>query len=187
MLNKLKNNKVLKKVLSILFYVISGFLLLYILISLIAPNSVIDIFRFRTYTVLTKSMEPVILKDDVVFIYKVNPDKLEKDDIITFMADFDYDGQKELVTHYIHSVNEYSDGTRFFKTIRHGGTVPDSWELSDQEIIGKYGFRLNQMGLVVEFLRSGFGIATVAVNIIIIGSIIYILKSGKKEEVLSQD
>jgi signal peptidase len=185
--SKLKNSKLIKQIASISFYVLSGFLILYIFVSLVAPDAVIKIFQFRTYTVLTRSMEPVIKKDDLAFIFNVNVDKLEEGDIITFMADIDYDGQKELVTHYIHSINEYSNGERFFKTIRENGTVPDTWELSDDEIIGKYGFKLNQMGLLVEFLKSGFGIAAVTANIVIIGAIIYILKSGKKDSVQSPD
>jgi signal peptidase I len=185
--SKLKNSKLFKQIATISFYVLSGFLILYIFTSLVAPDAVIKVFQFRTYTVLTKSMEPVIKKDDLAFVFNVNVDKLEEGDIITFMADIDYNGEKELVTHYIHSINEYPTGERFFKTIRHDSITPDTWELSDEDIIGKYGFKLNQMGLFVNFLKSGFGIATITVNIVIIGAIIYILKSGKKDSVQSPD
>jgi signal peptidase len=185
--SKIKNSKLIKRIISIFLYVLSGFFLLYILVSLVAPNAVIHIFQFRTDTVVIGTMRPVMNKDDLAFTFKTNVDKLKVGDIITFMADIDYDGEKEPVHHFIHSINEYPSGERFFKTIRVNGTVPDTWELSDDEIIGKYGFKINQMGLLVNFFKSGFGIATIVANVVIISGIIYIVKSGKKDSVQSPD
>jgi signal peptidase len=185
--SKIKNSKLIKRIISIFLYVLSGLFLLYIFISLVAPNAVIHIFQFRTDTVVIGTMRPVMNKDDLAFTFKTNVDKLEVGDIISFMADIDYNGEKELVSHYIHSINENDEGIRVFKTIRQNGTTPDTWELFDNDIIGKYGFKINQMGLLVNFFKSGFGIATIVANVVIIGGIIYILKSGKKDSVQSPD
>ncbi len=165
---------------SILFYVIAGLLLLYILTELFLPSMTIKIFQFKPYVVVTESMEPVINVNDLIIDTNPNLDKLVVGDIITFKADIDYNGTKEIVTHYIYEI-KIDNGVRTFYTIRNGGTVPDSWILSDDDILGVYAFRIPKLGNVINFIKSPFGIATVAVNIIIIGTIVYVVKSGKKE------
>jgi signal peptidase len=53
--------------------------------------------------------------------------------------------------------------------------------LSGDDVIGVYSFRVKQLGVFINFVKSPFGIAAIAVNIIVIGAIVYIVKSGKKE------
>ncbi len=173
---------VLSRVSSVLFYVVAGLLLLYIFSELLMPNQTIKIFQFKPYVVVTESMEPVINVNDLIIDVRPNLDNLEVGDIITFNADIDYNGTKEVVTHYIYSIGENINGERIFRTVRNGGTIPDTWILTDQDILGKYAFRIPKLGNVINFVKSPFGIATISVNVIIIGAIIYIVKSGKKEE-----
>jgi signal peptidase len=68
------------------------------------------------------------------------------------------------------------------RTNRYGSEVPDTWILSEADVIGEYGFRVRQLGVFVNFMKSPFGIAAIAVNIVVIGAIIFIVKSGKKEK-----
>lgn len=145
------------------------------------PNSTIKVFQFKPYIVITESMEPILNVDDMIIVYNPNLDKLEEGDIITFEADINYDGTKEVITHYIDSIVLDAEDERVYRTIRHDGVVPDTWILRDADIIGVYGFRLPQLGVLVTFLRSPFGIAAVVVNVIIIAGIIILVKSGKKE------
>ncbi|MCR3906321.1 MAG: signal peptidase I [Tenericutes bacterium] len=177
--NKIK--QIMKQIGSILFFVLSGLLILYILMEIFIPNTTIKVFQFKPYVVITESMEPVLNVDDMIIVYNPNLDNLEEGDIITFMADIDYDGTKEVITHYIHSITLNTENERVYRTIRHDGTVPDTWILGDSDIIGVYGFRIPQLGVFVAFLRSPFGIAAVSVNILVIAAIIVIVKSGKKE------
>ncbi|MDR4968058.1 MAG: signal peptidase I [Acholeplasmataceae bacterium] len=176
-----KTKLILKHVGSILFFVLSGLLILYILLEIFIPNTTIKVFQFKPYVVITESMEPVLDVNDLIIVYNPNLDKLEEGDIITFMADIDYDGTKEVITHYIHSITVNSQDEKIYRTIRHNGTVPDTWILRDADIIGVYGFRIPRLGAVVNFLKSPFGIAAVSVNVLVIAAIIVIVKSGKKE------
>lgn len=176
-----KTKKILKQTSSILFYVLSGLLITFILMEIIIPKSTIKVFQFKPYVVITESMEPVLNVDDMIIVYNPNLDKLDKGDIITFEADINYDGTKEVITHYIDSITLDSQDERVYRTIRHDGVAPDSWILRDDDIIGVYGFRIPKLGVLVTFLRSPFGIAAVAVNIVIIIGIVILVKSGKKE------
>lgn len=180
---KTETKKTLKTVGTIAFFIFSGLLVLYILLELFIPDMTIKVFQFKPYVVLTESMEPVIDVDDMVIVLNPNLDKLEVGDIITFKADIDYNGTKETVTHYIHTITENNDGDRIFRTNRYGSTTPDTWILRDSDIIGVYGFRIRQLGVVVNFIKSPFGIAAVSVNLIVIGAIVYLVKSGKKEKI----
>ncbi len=179
---KSEAKKSLKTVGSIVFFIVSGLLVLYILLELFIPDMTIKVFQFKPFVVITESMEPVLNVDDTVVVFNPNIDKLEVGDIITFKADIDYNGTKEVITHYIHTITENSAGERIFRTNRYGSTVPDTWILQDQDIIGVYGFRVPQLGVFINFIKSPFGIAAVAVNLIVIGAIVYIVKSGKKDK-----
>ena len=154
----------------------------YILLELFIPSQTVKIFQFKPYVVVTESMEPVINVNDLIIVTNPNLDKLEVGDIITFNADIDYNGTKEVVTHYIYSITENTQGDRIFKTVRNGGTVPDTWILKDGDILGSYAFRIQKLGNLINFVKSPFGIAAVTVNIVVIASIVYIVKSGKKDQ-----
>ena len=180
-----KTKKTLSLAGSIIFFTLAGLLILYILLELFLPNMTIKVFQFKPYVVVTESMEPVIDVDDLIIVTNPNLDKLNPGDIITFRADIDYNGTKEVVTHYINSITETDDGYRI-RTNRYGSTVPDTWILSGDDVIGVYQFRIRQLGVFVNFIKSPFGIAAVAVNVIIIGAIVYIVKSGKKEKIEEQ-
>lgn len=176
-----KTKKTMNLVGSILFFALAGLLVLYILLELFLPNMTIKVFQFKPYVVVTESMEPVIDVDDLIIVTNTNVDSLEVGDIITFRADIDYNGTKEVVTHYVYSITE-NDGDYVIRTNRYGSEVPDTWLLSEADVIGEYGFRVRQLGVFVNFMKSPFGIAAIAVNIVVIGAIIFIVKSGKKEK-----
>ncbi len=182
-MEKKNKNPIWNNIKSIAFYVLAGILVSYILIEVILPSQTIKIFQFKPYVVVTESMEPVINVNDLIVVTNPNLDKLEVGDIITFEADIDYNGTKEVVTHYIYSIETNLQGVRVFQTIRNGGTVPDVWTLTDQDILGKYAFRIPFLGNIINFVKSPFGIAAVAVNIVVIVSIVYIVKASKKDEI----
>ena len=145
------------------------------------PSMTIKVFQFKPYVVITESMEPVLNVNDLIIVYNPNVDKLEVEDIITFEADIDYNGTKEIVTHYIYSITEDGEGNLKFRTIREGGTVPDTWILSEDDVIGVYGFKISQLGVFIKFVKSPFGIAAILVNIGVIVAIVVLVKSDKKK------
>jgi len=180
---KTETKNTLKTVGTIAFFIFSGLLVLYILLELFIPNMTIKVFQFKPFVVITESMEPVLDVDDMVIVFNPNLNKLAEGDIITFKADIDYNGTKETITHYILTITENNDGERIYRTHRYGSTTPDTWILRDSDIIGVYGFRIRQLGVFVKFIKSPFGIAAVSVNLIVIGAIVYLVKSGKKESI----
>lgn len=187
---KLKRN--LKLTGTITFYVVSGLLLLFILMELFIPSMTVKVFQFKPYVVITPSMEPVINVDDMVIV--TNPtqnklDDLKEGDIITFLANADYsiDGSREIVTHYVYSVGTNSQDERIIRTNRYGSSSPDPWVLQDDDILGVYAFRIPWVGTLVNFVKSPYGIAAISVNILVIGGVIYLVKTGKKEDIVKPE
>jgi signal peptidase len=179
MSNSLKENIKLA-----LTMILIGILLLYIVFQMFIPDMTVKVFGFKPYTVLTRSMEPVINKDDMIFVRQFDLDEAEIGDIISFDADINYDGTMEVVTHYIYSITDNGDDT-IIRTNRYYDddteVVPDTWLLTQEDVHGSYWFKLPQVGLVTDFLRSPFGIGTIIVNIGIITAIVYLVKGGKKQ------
>lgn len=161
--------------------VLIGILVLYIFLQLFVPDMTVRVFGFKPYVVVTQSMEPVIDVNDMVFVRRFKMDDAEVGDIITFNADIDYNGSKEVVTHYIYSIEGTGDDT-IIRTNRYyedeNDIVPDTWLLSQDDVLGRYWFQIPKIGFVTEFLKSPFGIAAVVVNVGIVVAIVYLVKKS---------
>ena len=168
----------------IVAFVVIGVLALYIVLQLVAPDLTVKVFGFKPYVVITESMEPVLNVNDMVIVKRFDVEELEAGDIITFRADIDYDGDKEIVTHYIYSIGEDDDGYRI-RTRRYyeeeSQYAPDNWTLSEDDVLGLYSFHIPWVGSIAQFVKSPFGIAAIIVNVGVIVGIVYIIKYGKKE------
>lgn len=166
--------------------ILIGALLLFTASTIFMPELTIKIFGFQPFVVVTESMEPYINVNDAVVATRFNIDKAEVGDIITFNADIDYNGTEETVTHYIYSIE--GEGTdAVIRTNRHfeeGETVvPDTWLLETDDVIGSYSFQVKYLGYVTGFIKSIYGIAVIAINLVIFGAIKYVnYRSDKKQE-----
>lgn len=165
-----------------LFYIIAGILVLYIAISIFMPEKTVKVFGFKPYIVITESMEPDIMVFDLIIVKNPKIDELEVDDIITFYADMNYDGEKDVITHYIYSINENDDGDLIFRTNGYfeneADTFPDYWLLGEDDILGQHALTIPKLGYLVQFVKSPFGIAALVVNAGVIAGIIYLIKKS---------
>lgn len=179
-----KKSNVLTYVKTGLFFALAGLLLVYIIVSVVIPDKSVNVFGFKPYVVITESMEPEIMVNDLIFVKKPKVDELEIDDIITFDADINFDGEYEAVTHYVYSITEDSEGELSFRTRPYfedeNDYAPDFWVLDEDDILGEYMFKIPKLGAVVEFLKSPFGIAAMFVNVGVIVGIVYIIKKTEK-------
>jgi signal peptidase len=144
----------------------------------------IKVFGFKPYVVITESMEPVINVNDMVVVRQFDMDEAEVGDIITFNADIDYNGTQEVVTHYIYSITD-DNGTTIIRTNRYfdedATPIPDTWLLTEDDVLGAYWFQIPKLGFLVQFLKSPFGIAAILVNAGVITAIVLLLKKGKDQ------
>lgn len=181
-MNKQNVVSLVKQVSFWLMFVLIGLLLLFILMEAFLPKQTINVFQVRSYIATYDTMEPKIKPNDLVFINKVDPSKLQPGDLITFTADINYDGDTEMVTYYVHSITELTDGKYRIGVIAEGSLVPFGTILSDR-IVGGYAFRIPVMGSIVSFVKSPFGIAALLINAVVITGIVIIVKQGKPKAI----
>lgn len=183
-MKKNKRNLVVELIKTVSFFVVVGVLLFYIILEIFIPRQTIDIVQFKPYIVITQSMEPVINVDDVAIVKNVDINDLKEEDIITFYADINYDGDKEVVTHYVYSIGEDGNGETTIRTRRYfedeADIIADTWRLSEDDIIGRYLFKIPMIGIPIRFIQSPFGIAAIIVNAGVIFGIVWLIKKDKK-------
>ena len=167
--------------------IVLGALLLYVGTLILMPEMTVKIFGFQPYQVYTESMEPEIMVNDVVVVGNFDIDAAQPGDIITFYADIDYNGTKEVVTHYIYSI-EGEGQDALIRTHRHfedpSQVTPDTWIISAEDVLGSYQFHIAYLGYLIGFLQSIYGIVIVGVNIIIFTTIKIVNNRQKRKEEL---
>ncbi len=174
----MKNIK-LKRVIRPLKIVLGIFimaLLLYMLLTAFFPQTAERWLPLRHYVIVSDSMDPDIKVGDIVLVKKPDYESLKNDDIISFYVDSNLDGNKEVVTHYLYSVELDSNGQRVYRTINAKKQSPDSWLLKDSDIIGQSVYTVPDIGKFMMFAQSSIGKLTIIFNLLIIVMIIYLLE-----------
>ena len=163
-----------------------GAILLYIGTIVFMPDLTIKIFRFQPFVVVTESMQPVLNVNDMVISKQFDIDEAQVGDIITFKADIDYNGTKEIVTHYIYSIDTTNDEA-VIRTNRHfegdEEITPDTWLIDSQDVIGTYGVHVPYIGLIIGFVTSIYGIIIISINIVIILIIKYMYRNDEDKKI----
>lgn len=174
---------------SFLYYVVIFLIGLYILLVAFSPEKMMDVVGFRTFIVLSNSMEPKLNVNDMIISRSVNKDDLEVGDIITFEVYIDEIGEEVFVTHYLGAIEE--DGTdTYYETRRYGldDDEFDEWVDDDGEptiirfsdIEGTYLLKIPYVGYIQQTLSNKILLGLLLLN----GGIIYLLVGmfKKKDE-----
>ncbi len=114
--------------------------------------------KYNAYVVLTGSMIPEILPNDVVITKRTEGEKLKVGDIITFIPS-DTRISNIIVTHRI--LNKYYDATtkKFtYQTKGDNNNTPDFTLAEDQNIIGRVIFKIPKVGYIQALLATRGGI-----------------------------
>lgn len=89
--------------------------------------------------------------DDLIFVSKIKPDKLEKGDIISFMEN------GFVVTHRIIEIDANEDGGLVFTTKGDANNIEDENPVTEDMVIGIYKTRLPGVGRFAMFLQKPLG------------------------------
>ena len=125
------------------------------------------VFGLRLYSVQTTSMEPTLMKGDLVISTAVKePKELKRNDIITYWTIID--GERVLNTHRIVEISEVS-GSLGFTTKGDNNTTNDAQYVHQKDVVGKVGMigdnytRLSGVGKVFDYLQTSQGFLLVVV------------------------
>lgn len=153
-----------------IFQYIIVYIFILVLLTSISSRSdkLYNLIRFRSYTVLSGSMEPEFYPGDMVVVTKPNTSKLAPNDIITFTMD------GEIVTHRI--IEKTPEG---FITQGDNNNVQDSQVITPENIIGKVAFSIPKAGYVAQFLSQGW---VVGLEMVALGAFIFLYNKDDKED-----
>lgn len=137
-----KNKKHISKTLNIAIPIL--FIILALNLMTTKSEKLFEIIGYRSYTVLSGSMEPEFYPGDMVITKHKNKIDININDIVTFR---DKDGV--IITHRI--VKETPKG---YITKGDNNNVEDSEIITKNDIIGKVQFSIPKIGYVMDFLSK---------------------------------
>ena len=136
------------------------------------PNEISDIFGFKTFVIVSKSMEPTIMTGDAIVVKEVNPEDLKVGDIISFR-----DGNS-INTHRI--VEIVSDnGKKRFRTKGDNNKNVDKELVTTSKVEGTYQLRIKGFGKVIKILNSKVTLVILLAFLILI--LIYEVRISKRK------
>ena len=128
--------------------------------SIINPNETPNFFGYKTFSIVSGSMEPTISIDDIVIVKNAEINNLQINDIITFKI------ENETITHRIVSIQS-KDGKIVYTTKGDNNEVTDIENVEFNQIEGKYVTKINKIGKIFSFLKNKYVFSLILILLII--------------------
>lgn len=171
-----KVHKIVKTICIFLYIIIIPIIVInfsLIIKSFINPNEIPDIFGYKPFIIVSRSMEPTINKNDAIFIKEVPKSSLQVNDIIAFQD------SGSIVTHRIVAIEE-DDGIVKYQTKGDNNTKRDKKKVTYDEIEGEYQFKINGLGVILNIIQSK--ITLIILIVIVVFHYFYQKRLKKKKE-----
>jgi signal peptidase len=111
------------------------------------------LFGYRTFIVLSGSMEPAIHTGDVVVDRQIAPEEVQVGDVITYR---DPDRQNRLITHRVRGMRT-SEGKVYFVTQGDANTDSQKWTTATGGTVGVVRLRVVKLGYVLFYVNRPIG------------------------------
>lgn len=145
--NLYKLGKILSVIICMIILLLILFNLTFMIEIYINPNKLPSFLGIKSLIIVSESMEPTIMTDDVIFIKNVSKEKLKVGDIISFYE------ESYINTHRIVRIENQS-GEEVYITKGDNNEKEDKLPVKFKNIEGKYIFKLSGLGKVLEILKS---------------------------------
>ena len=150
--------------------------------SLVNKDEVPTFVGLMPMIVLTDSMYPDIKSGDLIICTEIDPEDVQKDDVISF---FDPKGNgSSVVTHKVIEIID-ENGKRAFRTQGINNNAPDDIPVSEDKLVGRYtGLRLPAVGKIALFMQTtpGLIVCVVVPIILLVGYDILRRKLSEKNQ-----
>ena len=141
---------------------------------IINPEETPDFLGYKTYEIVSRSMENTINKNDVIVVKDVPKTEIKLDDIIAF------NNGEEVITHRVIDI-ENIDGKTFYTTKGDNNRYPDKDKITYEQIEGKYVFKINKFGYFLNILKNRYLLSILFVILILCLVHIVMVKRRKKK------
>lgn len=153
--------RVISAILYIILIPIIIFNFILIIKSFIEPNEIPDFFGYKTFVIVSGSMEPTIMTEDAILVKEVPQNQIKNNDIISFSQG------ETVVTHRVIGIVE-ENGVTKYKTKGDNNNAEDKEKITYEQIEGKYQFKIKQFGIVTEILKSKITFVILILMIVLI-------------------
>lgn len=141
---------------------------------IINPKETPDFLEYKTYEIVSRSMENTINKNDVIVVKDVPKTEIKLDDIIAF------NNGEEVITHRVIDI-ENIDGKTFYTTKGDNNRYPDKDKITYEQIEGKYVFKINKFGYFLNILKNRYLLSILFVILVLCLVHIVMVKRRKKK------
>lgn len=112
------------------------------------PDEIPSFFGYKSFTVLSNSMQPSFSAGDMVFVKDKPTSEIAVNDVITFK-----ETDQKLITHRV--VGQTKQG---FVTKGDNNNVEDEEIVKPDDVVGTHAFTIPKAGYVSKFVSSPMGI-----------------------------
>ena len=141
---------------------------------IINPKETPDFLGYKTYEIVSRSMENTINKNDVIVVKDVPKTEIKLDDIIAF------NNGEEVITHRVIDI-ENIDGKTLYTTKGDNNRYPDKNKITYEQIEGKYVFKINKFGYFLNILKNRYLLSILFVILVLCLVHIVMVKRRKKK------
>lgn len=165
------------RIISIILYIILVPMIVFnftlIIKSFIKPNETPDFLGYKSFVIVSGSMEPTIMTGDAILVKEVPQSEIKINDIISFSQG------ETIVTHRVIGIFE-ENGIKKYKTKGDNNNTEDREKITYKQIEGKYQFKINQFGIIIKILKNK--ITLIVLILIIIMAFYYRGKMENKRQ-----
>lgn len=174
------NKQIFKKIFNTLETVLFAtvFTVLCIMLYSLHKYQSVSLFNYKFLRIVSDSMEPTFASGSCIVVKKINPDKLQPGDIITFISHDDRI-YEEYNTHRIYEIKTDKNGEVIFITKGDKFSSPDDKTVRKNDIIGKYVCKV-PFSKAINFIIIKLSNSMVYFTIIIIPLILCLLSYIKQ-------
>ena len=166
-------NKI-KKILKVIFLIILIFMAIYSTIiifqKIVYKNEIPNFFGYKSFIVVTGSMEPTLNVGDIVFVKETTD--IKEQDIISFKE------QNAIITHRVVGIKRENDKD-YYITKGDANSGNDTELVSIEDVEGKYSFKILWVGNVILFLQK----PVVLIILFLILLVVFVIGPKKSKEV----
>ena len=185
MLNKIRNNKALKIIGNILYYLLVIFIVLILLVVILqrVTKNNASIGGIRIFNIVTESMVPEYKVGDILISKSTSLDKIKVGDDIVYLGNKDTFTGK-VVTHRVIDIEKNEDGTYLFHTKGIANTAEDP-VVSGSQIYGVIIYKTVILSFISKIINNLYGfyfLIFIPLTILIVVKIIKIYQERKYDE-----
>lgn len=167
----------LKKIISILIYITIIPIIIYNLTlmmkSYINPIEIPDFLGFKSFVIVSESMETTIMKGDAIFVKNAaRQEDIKINDIISFH------NKDEIITHRIVEIVKEEGKTKYI-TKGDNNRKEDKEHITYDKIEGVYQFKISGFGKIVEILKDKVTLIILLIILVLI-SLLQVRTSKKR-------